>query len=102
MSLTSALRDSATVAVPTTSTVNSSASSVTLLPANASRQAFTVANASTQLLYLSFTSPATTTNAFAIVAANSNYTFSMPFTVRGAVYGIWASANGNANLTEFM
>lgn len=100
MALNASTSDRPGAVIPTTSSVSSSASSVTIAAANPSRQGFSVANTSTAILYLSFSTPATTANAFAVIAANSNYT--SPFPVRGAIYGIWASANGTAQITEYV
>lgn len=56
---------------PTTTSVASSATSVTILAANANRKGFSISNISTAKLYLSFTSPATTTNCFIEVPAGA-------------------------------
>ena len=96
----------ATTATPAAiSTPASSASSVTVLAANAARNGYTVCNSSTQILYLAKAATATT----------GSYTLALPaagtvptcvsedgLTVyRGILTGIWASANGNAVVTEW-
>lgn len=83
----------------TETNVASSATSVTVLASNASRLGATVYNDSTQILYLLLGSG---------TASNSNYTLQMaagsyyevPFGYTGQLTGIWASANGNARVTE--
>lgn len=88
------------------SSVASSADAVQLLPANKLRQGATVTNESTQDLYLALGS--------ASVVSSTNYTvlmvggstangyayYELPFTFQGEVWGIWASANGSARITE--
>ena len=79
--------------------VASSASSVTLLAANASRKNAIFYNASTAILYIALTSSAASTSAYTVqVAAGGNW--SMPVAWTGQITGIWASANGNAIITE--
>lgn len=79
--------------------VASSASSVTLLAANASRKTAIFYNASTAVLYIALTSAAASTTAYTVqVAAGASW--SMPVAYTGQVTGIWASANGNAIITE--
>jgi hypothetical protein len=89
-------------ATATTASVSSSASSVTILAANTSRKGVTVANQSTATLYLSYTSPATTTNAFIAMAANSFLALEPPHLGTGVIYGIWSAANGTAQVSEFV
>ena len=87
---------------PATTSVASSATSVTILAANANRKGLTVSNVSTAKLYLSFTSPATTTNAFAVLGADGFLQFDQQLLPTVAIYGIWASANGTAQVTEYV
>lgn len=80
-------------------TVASSAASVTLLTANPSRKAAVFYNASTAVLYIALTSSAATTAAYTMqVPAGGSWT--LPAAYTGQVTGIWASANGNALMTE--
>lgn len=83
----------------TLSSVASSASSVTLAAANAARLALVIVNDSTAILYV----------AFAATASASSYTYQlqagdileMPAPgYTGIVTGIWASATGNARVSE--
>lgn len=88
---------------PTTTSVPSSATSVTIAAANASRKGLWVANDSTAILRLSFSTPATSANAFVVIPAGGF--FSLESTVdgkvpTGVIYGIWASANGTGQITE--
>jgi hypothetical protein len=81
-------------------TVASSASSVTVLAANANRLGATVYNDSTQVLYLLLQTGGTaTTSTYTIQMASQSY-YEVPFAYNGALIGIWASANGNARVTE--
>jgi hypothetical protein len=78
-----------------------SASSTTLLAANTSRLSFAIFNDSTVILYV----------AMAATASTSSYTFQMNpgsyyeppsgFLYTGIITGIWASATGNARVTEY-
>jgi len=87
---------------PTTASISSSASSVTILASNASRRGFSVANISTAKLYLSFSSPATTANCFVEIPAGGFLLLDQQLIVTNALYGIWASANGAAQVTEYV
>lgn len=85
----------------TTSNVNSSATSVTLLAANPGRVSAYVFNDSTQVLYLKFGATASSTSYTVQIAAGGYYEFPMPI-YTGIVDGIWASANGAARITELI
>lgn len=83
--------------------VASSASSVPLIAANPRRKRLFIANTSTAILYLRLgttAAAATATTGHSIqMAANTNLEL-VGFT--GTIDGIWAAANGQANLTELM
>jgi hypothetical protein len=87
---------------PTTTSVASSATSVTVLAANANRKGFSISNISTAKLYLSFTSPATTANCFIEVPSGAFLLLDQQMIVGSAIYGIWASANGAVQVTEYV
>lgn len=92
------------VTLPTTNTaaltsVASSATSVTLLSANASRKGYIIFNDSTQILYVAFGATSTTSAYSVKLFPNAALTSDLVYT--GAVSGIWASANGAAKMTEF-
>jgi hypothetical protein len=87
---------------PTTASVSSSATSVTILAANSARKGFSISNISTAKLYLSFTSPATTANCFVEVPAGAFLLLDQQMIVGSAIYGIWASANGTVQVTEYV
>jgi hypothetical protein len=87
---------------PTTTSVPSSATSVTILASNANRKGFSISNVSTAKLYLSFTNPATTTNAWIEMPAGAFLLLDQQLIVGNAIYGIWASANGTAQVTEYV
>lgn len=90
------------VRTPTTSSVASSATSVTILASNANRRGISIANDSTATLRLSFTSPATSANAFMVMQPGSFLLLDQQLIVTNAIYGIWASANGTAQVTEYV
>lgn len=87
---------------PTTIRVPSSDTSVTILAANANRRGFSISNISTAKLYLSFTGPATTANCFIEVPAGAFLLLDQQLIITNAIYGIWASANGAAQVTEYV
>ena len=93
---------------PTTANVASSATSITLLAANASRRGLSVCNESTSTMRLSFATPATEANEFMSIAgrvAGLQPGFVMldnQLIVTGAIYAIWDSANGFAKVTEYV
>lgn len=87
---------------PATTSVSSSATSVTILAANANRRGVSIANLSTQYLYLSFSTPATTANSFMRLDPGMFVLLDQQLIVTGAIYGIWAAANGTAQVTEYV
>lgn len=89
---------------PTQTSVASSATSVSLVAANPARKAMIIQNTSTAILYVLFVLPgaataATATTAHSVQLASNAFLTIEGFT--GAATGIWASANGQANITEF-
>lgn len=84
----------------TTSSVSSSATSVTILAANSNRVGWSVWNESTQILYIKCGATATTSD-YTVQVAASAY-FEQAFGYVGRVDGLWASANGSARVTEFI
>lgn len=87
---------------PTTTSVASSASSVTILAANANRRGVSIANDSTETLRLSFSTPATSSNAFIVLPPGSFLLLDQQLIVTNAIYGIWSAANGTAQVTEYV
>ncbi len=85
-------------ATPSQSSVAGSASNVTLLASNANRLGATVFNDSTAVLYIKLGATASTTS-FTFKAQPDGY-YEVPFGYTGIIDGIWASATGNARLTE--
>lgn len=87
---------------PTTGTlsqVGSSATAVTVLAANTSRKGATIFNDSTQVLYLGLSNTTPTSSAYSVKMAAASY-YEVPNGYNGIIKGIWASANGNAVVTE--
>lgn len=87
---------------PSTTSVASSASSVTILATNANRRGVSIFNDSTATLRLSFSTPATTANAFIGLPAGAFLLLDQQLIITGAIYGIWSAANGTAQVTEFV
>lgn len=95
--------DQAAPATGAQTSVASSASDGTILASNVSRKGATIFNDSTALLYLLFASGTSSATNYSVqVPAGTQYTLDL---FKGGVYtgvikGIWASANGNARVTE--
>lgn len=87
---------------PTTTSVASSATSVLILASNADRKGLSIANNSTSVLRLAFNVAATTANAFIVLQPKSFILLDQQLIVTNAIYGIWESANGTAQVTEFV
>ena len=87
----------ATTGTPTN--VASSASSVTILAANSGRKGATITNDSTQVLYLLYSTGTASATNYSVQLAAGAY-WELPFNYTGQLTGIWASANGNARVTE--
>lgn len=87
---------------PTTTSVTSTASSTLVLAANTARKGISVHNQSSATLYLSFSSPATVANSFLGMAPGSVLFLDQQLIVTNAIYGIWSSANGTAQVTEYV
>jgi len=83
---------------PTQTTVAGSASSVSILAANASRKGATISNDSSAILYLKLGTTASATS-YSIKMYQDDY-YEVPYGYIGAIDGIWASATGNARITE--
>lgn len=88
----------------TTSQVASSATAVTILASNANRRGATIVNDSSAVLYLVLSSTTPTSSVYT-VALDAKGTvgayYEVPAGYTGIIKGIWASANGNAVVTEF-
>lgn len=87
---------------PATAAVTSvaaSASNVTLKASNAARRGLSVYNDSSAILYVKFGATASSSSYTIQMAANSYYELPQPC-YTGIIDGIWASATGNARITE--
>jgi len=80
-------------------TVASSATNVTILAANSNRIGATIFNESTQVLFLGLSATAASATAYTVQMASNTY-YEVPFGYKGIIQGLWASANGNARVTE--
>lgn len=87
------------LASATVTQVASSATNVTLQAANANRQSLAVFNDSTAALFIKYGATASSTSFTVKVAAGGHWEMPLP-AYTGIVDGIWASANGNAYVTE--
>ena len=82
-------------------TVASSATNVAILASNPGRRGASIVNASTAILYLRLDGgTATVTTGHSVQIPTLGY-YEVPYGFTGAISGIWASANGSANVTEF-
>lgn len=79
--------------------VASSATSVTLRAANATRIGLMIYNESTAVLYMKFGATASVTSYTVQLGPSAYYEFAAPV-YSGIVDGIWSAANGNARVTE--
>lgn len=88
-------------ATATLSNVAGSASSVTLLAANTGRLGAMIYNDSTALLYVKFGATASTSSFTVRLGSQQYYELpNNPGVYTGVIDGIWASATGNARVTE--
>lgn len=90
-------------ATATLSNVAASATSVTVLAANASRIGATITNDSSSVIYVKFGTTASTTSYTVSLAGSAAAPFSyyeVPAGYTGRIDAIWASATGNARVTE--
>ena len=89
------------VRTPTTTSVASSVTSVSVLASNAARRGFSISNVSTSKLYLTFGVTASVATSFIEVPAGAFLLLDQQLIVTNAISGIWAAANGTAQVTEF-
>jgi hypothetical protein len=92
-------------ATGTQTSVASSATDVSVLASNASRKGAAIYNDSTQVLNILLSNATSSATVFTTKIAASGY-YELPMCQNGTVYtgvikGIWASANGNARITEW-
>lgn len=83
----------------TTSRVASSATTVDLLAMKTTRNQASVYNESTAVLYIKFGTGASATD-YTLPIAGGGY-YELPVRYTGIVTGVWATANGFAQMTEF-
>lgn len=80
--------------------VASSASDVTILASNGGRRGAAVYNDSTAILYLLLATGTSSNSNYTVQVPASGY-YEVPAWYAGVIKGIWASANGNARVTEW-
>lgn len=88
------------VSSATLSNVASSASTGTIVASNANRKGLIIYNDSTQVLYLKFGATASATSYTVQIASQATWVMPPNVIYTGIIDGIWASANGNARVTE--
>ena len=91
--------DSSRPSTAALTTVAASATSVSLLAANANRRQFFIVNNGSKTLYVAFAATATTGAFTFIISSNGTY-ISPVDGYTGVISGIWNTANGNAQVTE--
>lgn len=87
---------------PTTTSVASATASTAILAANANRRGVSVMNDSTATLALSFSATATAANCFIKLAPGAFILLDQQLIVGNAISGFWSSANGTAQVTEYV
>jgi hypothetical protein len=92
----------AIVKTPTTTSVASATASTAILAANANRRGVSVMNDSTATLSLSFSATATAANCFIKLSPGSFILLDQQLIVSNAITGFWSSANGTAQVTEYV
>lgn len=94
----------ATSNLATLTSVASSATSVTILAENLKRKGASIVNNSTAILYLKLSNAdsddADATTDHSVQLPTLSY-YEVPFGYTGIIRGIWAAANGSANITEY-
>lgn len=82
--------------------VASSASSVQIIAAdsNFGRIGVAIYNDSSAVLYLLLSATTASATVYTVQMAAGSY-YEVPYNYVGVINGIWASANGNARITEF-
>lgn len=87
----------------TLANVSGAASSTTLIAANANRLGAAIVNDSSAILYVKLGSSASSTSYTVMLAGTVSSIaayYEVPFGYTGIITGIWASATGNARVTE--
>jgi hypothetical protein len=91
-----------TTRTPTTTSVSGSTNSTTILAANSNRRGLSIANDSVGSLRLSYSTPATSGNAFIVMQPGSFLWLDQQLMIANAIYGIWTVASGTAQVTEYV
>lgn len=96
---TSVVQEAAQIGTQTS--VASANSDTTILAANSARRMATVFNDSTAILYLLLAIGTSSNTNYTVQVAAGGY-YELPGYYTGVIKGIWASANGNARVTEII
>lgn len=89
-----------TSATGTQSIVAAAAADTSILASNANRKGATIYNDSTAVMYLLVGSGAASTTVYTAQLVGGAY-YEVPFGYTGQIRGYWATATGNARITEF-
>lgn len=89
-----------TAATGTQSIVAAAVADTAILATNANRKGATVYNDSTAIMYLLVASGAASTTVYTAQLIGGAY-YEVPFGYTGQIRGYWATATGNARITEF-
>jgi hypothetical protein len=87
---------------PQTVQVLASAESQLLLNANEKRAGFSIDNRSSAQLYLSYEEEASESNSFMVMAPYSFLLLDHNLMIGSAICGVWALADGYAQVTEYV
>lgn len=87
---------------PTTVSKTGSTTSQELVALNNSRKGLSFSNISTSKMYLSFSTPATTSNCFVEIGPGGFLLLDQQLIVANAIYGIWTASAGACQVTEYV
>lgn len=86
----------------TLTTVTSAATNTTILASNAARKGAMIYNASTAILYLLMATGTSSATVYSLQIAAGGTISIRPGEYSGVITGTWATANGSAQVTEFV
>jgi hypothetical protein len=85
-----------------TVSVASATASTAIVAANTNRKGISIYNNSIASLFLSYANPATAENSFMQMQPGSLLMLDQQLIISNAIYGIWTTANGAAQVTEYI
>lgn len=81
--------------------IESSTTSTLIVAENTDRRGLSLFNNSTDTLYLSYTNPATPTNAFMSMTPGAFLMLDQQLMMSTAIHGIWTGTDGGVQITEY-